>query len=83
VNSERARERIAHFRTHWRELKPLLDGKRLQQLGIVPGPIYRQILEAVRSAHLDAEISASEDAEQLALTLANHASRRSNDHIGN
>ena len=83
VNSERARERIAHFRTQWRELKPLLDGKRLQRLGIVPGPIFRQILEAVRSAQLDAEISGSEDAEQLALALANHASRRSNDHTGN
>src|SRR5207237_516573 len=37
VNSERAKERIAHYRTHSRELKPLLDGARLQQLGILPG----------------------------------------------
>jgi len=45
-----ARARIALYRTHWREYEPLLNGTRLQELGIVPGPIYGQILSAVRAA---------------------------------
>ncbi len=73
--SELAQERIAHYRTHWREIEPLLDGKRLQELGIVPGPVYRQILAAVREAHLDAQISTRDQAEQMAMAIANNRSQ--------
>ncbi len=72
MGNERARERIAYYRTHWREFAPLLDGTRLQELGIVPGPIYRQILSAVRAAHLDEQISTQAEAERLALAIASH-----------
>jgi poly(A) polymerase len=50
------------------ELNPpaLITGDDLKQLGIPPGPQYKQLLDAVREAQLDDAISTREDAIELA-----------------
>jgi tRNA nucleotidyltransferase/poly(A) polymerase len=48
---------------------PLITGDDLKQLGIRPGPAYRELLEAVRDAQLDGKIAAREDALQLVQDL--------------
>ncbi len=52
-NSSLAGERIRYYLTQLREIKPTLDGRDLQALGIKPGPKLGQILAELRAARLD------------------------------
>jgi tRNA nucleotidyltransferase (CCA-adding enzyme) len=51
------RQRIELFLRRLRDIKPLADGRALKELGIKPGPVYRQILERLRAAWMDGEIT--------------------------
>jgi tRNA nucleotidyltransferase/poly(A) polymerase len=48
---------------------PLLTGDDLKRAGIQPGPIYRQILDAVRDAQLDRNITSYDQALDFARKL--------------
>jgi tRNA nucleotidyltransferase/poly(A) polymerase len=48
---------------------PLITGDDLKQLGIPPGPAYREILETIRDAQLDQKITAHDKAITLAKQL--------------
>ena len=50
---------------------PLLIGKDLIDLGIKPGPVFKQILETVRNQQLDQELHDRESARQTAIEVAN------------
>jgi poly(A) polymerase len=41
---------------------PLIDGDDLKQLGVVPGPRFKELLELVRDAQLDSLIATKEEA---------------------
>ncbi|WP_018085145.1 CBS domain-containing protein [Desulfurispora thermophila] len=45
--------------------KPQLDGKYIRQLGIKPGPIYRQALQALWQARLDNRVTNEEEEKQF------------------
>ncbi len=47
---------IAGFLSTWRHVKPTIDGHRLIELGLKPGPCFREILDRLRAARLDGEI---------------------------
>jgi tRNA nucleotidyltransferase (CCA-adding enzyme) len=51
------RRLLWRYLNHWRWVKPLLNGNQLQQLGYRRGPQLRHILEAVRAATLDGQIT--------------------------
>jgi poly(A) polymerase len=44
---------------------PLITGDDLKQLGLPPGPVYRELLEAVRDAQLEKRISSRDEAMAL------------------
>jgi poly(A) polymerase len=48
---------------------PLVTGHDLMKLGIVQGPIYKKLLEAVREAQLDGTIKSFKEARELILKL--------------
>ncbi len=48
---------------------PLLTGDILRRLGMEQGPIYRTIIERVRQAQLDGEITSKDDAIRLAQSI--------------
>jgi tRNA nucleotidyltransferase (CCA-adding enzyme) len=56
------RQKLWRYLKHWRQVKPLLDGKDLQKLGYSPGPQFRPILDALLAATLDSEIQTREEA---------------------
>jgi tRNA nucleotidyltransferase (CCA-adding enzyme) len=56
---------IQRYIGEWRQVQPVIDGRRLQALGVSPGPVYKDILESLRKARLNGEISSEE--EELAL----------------
>lgn len=48
---------------------PLLDGDVLRSAGVTPGPIYKQLLTAVRDAQLEGTIASAAEALDLAKSL--------------
>jgi len=46
-------------------VEPLLKGQDLKRLGVPPGPIYGQILEALRDARLDGKVRSKKGEERL------------------
>ncbi|ABA88546.1 adenosine-specific tRNA nucleotidyltransferase [Syntrophotalea carbinolica DSM 2380] len=62
---EEARRTISHFITHLRHVKCLLRGHDLQSLGLAPGPIYREIFDALLDVRLDGQVVTREDELQF------------------
>ena len=52
---------ISHFITGLRNIKIAVNGKDIKKLGIEPGPIYRQILQAVLEAKLNEQLKTRKD----------------------
>jgi tRNA nucleotidyltransferase (CCA-adding enzyme) len=61
TNHERIKKSISHYFTHLRNVKISVGGKDLENLGLNPGPIYREILEAVLDAKLDGNLKTRND----------------------
>jgi hypothetical protein len=71
---EVCRERIETYFYEWRYIQPVANGHTLKTLGLQPGPIFRVILERLKDARLDGEISTDEEEEALlhSLIMAAH-----------
>jgi len=52
---------ISHFITGLRDIKIAVSGKDIKKMGLEPGPIYRQILQAVLDAKLNGELKTRKD----------------------
>jgi tRNA nucleotidyltransferase (CCA-adding enzyme) len=69
---EKVKKAISHFFTKLRYIHTSIKGDDLIQMGLEPGPMFREIFEAVRDAKLDGQIRDREDeilfAEQFART---------------
>ncbi len=63
--SPQTRQVLRRYVMEWRKVQPHADGERLRRLGLKPGPIYRHILETLRKAWLDGEISSEEEEDAL------------------
>lgn len=59
-DNENLRQILLKFITHWQMVKPFTNGEDLRDRGIKPGPNYKQILNQLRSAWLDEEITTVE-----------------------
>jgi tRNA nucleotidyltransferase (CCA-adding enzyme) len=65
------RQRLDNYQRRWQHVQPLLDGDDLRRMGLPPGRIYRKILDRLRAARLDGEVSTRQDEEVLARNLSN------------
>jgi tRNA nucleotidyltransferase (CCA-adding enzyme) len=65
TQDEQVRKFIWEYVSNWRQVIPQTDGHILRQLGLPPGPIYRQILRTLRNAWLDGKIVSPEEEESL------------------
>jgi tRNA nucleotidyltransferase (CCA-adding enzyme) len=54
-------EPLARYARTWRHVRPVTDGHALEQLGLPPGPAYKQILTALRRGWLDGEITSEKE----------------------
>jgi tRNA nucleotidyltransferase (CCA-adding enzyme) len=59
------RQRLELYHRRLQYVKPEIDGAWLQERGVEPGPIYRQILGALRDARLDGQVSSLSQEEAL------------------
>ena len=60
---------ISHFFTDLRRTKLSLKGSDLKKMGLKPGPVYRQVMEAVLDARLDGALKSKKDEIEFARRL--------------
>ena len=65
---------IEKYEVDWQFVRPVLGGNDLETLGIPHGPVYGEILAALRAARLDSETSTREEEIGLALKIAGSSS---------
>jgi tRNA nucleotidyltransferase (CCA-adding enzyme) len=70
--SDLVRKRLLQYQTDWRLVEPALTGEDLKGMGLKPGPLFGDILETVRDARLDGQVSTRQ--EEVALVQAMLAS---------
>ena len=63
---DRVCRQLARYQTELRDVAPLIDGHYLKkEFGLRPGPLYRIILDALRDARLDGQVSTLEEERAL------------------
>jgi tRNA nucleotidyltransferase (CCA-adding enzyme) len=65
TGSDLIRSRIDTYLRTWRHIHPETNGHTLREMGIRPGPCYRVILQNLKTARLDGEISQPQDEQQI------------------
>ncbi len=60
---------ISHYFTNLRRTRLSLKGKDLKKMGLKPGPVYRQVMEAVLDARLDGTLKSKKDEIEFARQL--------------
>lgn len=58
---ERVKRAISNYCVTLRYIQPAVTGKDLHQLGVRPGPIYKEILKALRDAKVNGQLKSRED----------------------
>jgi tRNA nucleotidyltransferase (CCA-adding enzyme) len=58
-------EKLHHYAQEWRFTKSVADGHALKELGLPPGPVYRDILRKLRAAWLDGQVKTPQAEQQL------------------
>ena len=58
-------ERIAAYASDWRQRRPTTSGNDLKALGLAPGPRYRRLLDRLRYAWIDGEVSSAQEEAAL------------------
>lgn len=59
------KESIKVYFTDWRHIKTFIDGKRLKQMGLSPGPNFKIILDALLAAKLNGTLKTQQDETQF------------------
>jgi tRNA nucleotidyltransferase (CCA-adding enzyme) len=72
TQQEATRRAISFFFRKLKEVKPALRGRDLVEMGIPPGPIYREILDRLLEGRLNGELASRE--EEIAFVRTRYAS---------
>ncbi len=59
------RQRLGLYHKELACVEPLIDGEELKKMGFPPGPLYREILDALRDARLDGKIKTLNEEKAL------------------
>lgn len=69
--SEAVHNHVALYEQELRFVRPRTDGRDLKKMGLAPGPIYREVLDAARDGWLDGTLSSKEEEQTLVAHLVN------------
>jgi tRNA nucleotidyltransferase (CCA-adding enzyme) len=69
TEDEVLRNLACRYLTEWERISPYVTGIELRILGLPPGPAYRRIMDTLRGAWLDGEISTEEEEKHLLARL--------------
>ncbi len=65
IRDEDARQDISRYITDLQDVRPMLTGKDLKDMGLKPGPLFRTIFHRLLEARLDGEVRYREDEIEL------------------
>mgnify|MGYP001212118660 CR=1 FL=1 len=63
--SQQVAAHIQHYEQTLRFVRPVTDGRDLKRMGLAPGPVYRQVLDAARGAWMDGRIQSEAEERRL------------------
>jgi tRNA nucleotidyltransferase (CCA-adding enzyme) len=66
TGSEGVRTHLSRYWQIYRHVKPALTGDDLKEMGFRPGPAFGQVLDALRAARLDGEVSSEVEERAIA-----------------
>jgi tRNA nucleotidyltransferase (CCA-adding enzyme) len=66
TDSGGVREHLSRYWKAYRHVKPVLGGNDLKAMGYKPGPIFGEVLDALRDARLDGQLSSEEEERRVA-----------------
>jgi tRNA nucleotidyltransferase (CCA-adding enzyme) len=70
TTSDAARRQISAYLTTYQHVKPMLTGADLHTMGLTPGPRFREILESLRAARLNGDVTTAADERALVQQMA-------------
>jgi tRNA nucleotidyltransferase (CCA-adding enzyme) len=76
--SEVIHSHVALYEQELRFVRPHTDGRDLKKMGLAPGPIYRDVLDAARDAWLDGTLSSKEEETTLVTHLVSEYLKQRN-----
>jgi tRNA nucleotidyltransferase (CCA-adding enzyme) len=76
TSDQDARQILEQYAHTWRKISPYTNGNELQAMGLPPGPIYRRILEQLRSAWLNGDVHSREEELDLLAEILQQAQRK-------
>ncbi|MFC1858167.1 CBS domain-containing protein [Thermodesulfobacteriota bacterium] len=65
---ERIKRSISHFYTKLRHVRPSVSGKELKSFGLEPGPVFRDILQAIQDEKLNGRLQTYRDEYEFVKT---------------
>jgi tRNA nucleotidyltransferase (CCA-adding enzyme) len=65
TDDNEARNFLKRYSHEWQHVLPKISGHDLQEMGLPPGPAYKQIIAALRDAWLDGEVKSTEAEKKL------------------
>ena len=72
TTDKQKKNNLEDFARKWRWIEPKTNGDTLRELGLEPGPVYREILCELKSAWVDGKISSVNDEHILLRKLTKH-----------
>ena len=76
--SEVVHNHVALYEQELRFVRPRTDGRDLKKMGLAPGPIYRDVLDAARDGWLDGTLSSKEEETTLVTHLVSEYLKQRN-----
>lgn len=65
TDNNKAQKSLKRYSHEWQHVLPRISGHDLQELGLPPGPAYKQIIASLRDAWLDGEIKTTKAEKKL------------------
>jgi tRNA nucleotidyltransferase (CCA-adding enzyme) len=69
TQQQKVKKSISHYFTRLRRVSISLKGRDLKQMGLEPGPIYKEILQATLNAKLNGRVKTRKDELEFARDL--------------
>lgn len=64
TKEKQIKNKIEKFSITWRWIKPYTDGNKLKEMGIPPGPVYKDIISNLRFAWIEGKISSEREEQE-------------------
>jgi tRNA nucleotidyltransferase (CCA-adding enzyme) len=69
AEQDKVKKAVSHYVTTLHRTTTSLKGQDLKELGVPPGPIYREVLQAVLNARLNGRVQTRDEELTLARSL--------------